>query len=58
MEKSRLFWFVLEIWLIKKSSNLIGWENFGPYHLRNKNFPKYGICAETHQIIIIIEQIL
>ena len=26
-----LHWFVLEIWLIKKSCNLIGWEHFGPY---------------------------
>ena len=28
-------------------------------YLRNKNFPKYGICAETQQIIyvFIIEQI-
>ena len=35
MQKIRLFhWFVLEIWLIKKSCNLIGWEHFGPY-LRN-----------------------
>ena len=49
--KIRLFhWFVLEIWLIKKSCNLIGWEHFGPY-LRNKNFSKYGICAGTQQII-------
>ena len=59
MQKIRLFhWFVLEIWLIKKSCNLIGWEHFGPY-LRNKNFPKNGICAGTHQIIyiFIIEQI-
>ena len=42
--------FVLEIWLIKKSCNLIGWEHFGPY-LRNQNFPRYGICAGTQQII-------
>ena len=36
----RLFyWFVMKIWLIKKSWNLIGWEHFGPY-LKNKNFPK------------------
>ena len=43
--KIRLFhWFVLEILLIKKSCNLIGWEYFGQY-LRNKNFHKYvGIC--------------
>ena len=47
MQKIRLLhWFVLEIWLIKKSCNLIGWEHFGPY-LRNQNFPKYGICAGT-----------
>ena len=46
------------IWLIKKPCNLIGWEHFGPY-LRNQNFPKYGICAGTQQIlqIFIIEQI-
>ena len=47
MQKIRLFhWFVLGIWLIKKSCNLIGWGHFGPY-LRNQNFSKYGICAET-----------
>ena len=51
MQKNRLFhWLVLEIWLIKKSCNLIGWEHFGP-NLRNQNFPKYGICAGTQQII-------
>ena len=43
MQKIRLFnWFVLEILLIKKSCNLIGWEAFGLY-----DFPKYGICAGT-----------
>ena len=42
-------WFVLAIWFIKKSYNLIGWEHFGPY-LINKNFPKYRICAGTWQI--------
>ena len=56
----RLFdWSVKEIWLIKKSCSLIGWEHFGPY-LRSKNFPKYLICAGTQQIIwlvFIIEQI-
>ena len=43
-------------WLIYPN-NLIGWENFCLY-LRNKNFPKYGICAGTEQIILtfIIEQ--
>ena len=47
MQKMRLFhWFVLEIWLIKGSCNLTGWEHFGPY-LRNKNFPKYGICCRN-----------
>ena len=46
MQKIRLFH--LEIWLIKKSCNMIGWEQFGP-HLRNKNFPKYGICVWTQQ---------
>ena len=47
MQKIRMFhWFVLEIWLIKKSYNLNGWEYFGPY-LRKQNFPKYEICAET-----------
>ena len=59
MQKIRLFhWFVLEIWLIKKSCNLTSWEYFGPY-LRNKNFPKYGICAGSQQMILIfiIEQI-
>ena len=50
-KKSGYFnWLVLDIWLIKKSCNLIDWEHFGPY-LRNKNFPKYGICAGNHQII-------
>ena len=49
MYKIRLFhWLALEIHLIKKSCNLIGWEHFDPY-LRNKNFPKYGICAGTQQ---------
>ena len=48
MQKIRLFH--LEIWLIKKSCNLIGWEQFGS-HLRNKNFPKYGICVWTQQIM-------
>ena len=44
-------------WL-KKSCNLIGWEHFRPY-LRDKTFPKYGICAGTQQIIqaFSIEQI-
>ena len=47
IQKIRLFhWFVLEIWLIRKSCNLIGWEHFGSY-LRNQNLPKYGICAGT-----------
>ena len=52
------YWFILKIWLIKKSCNLIGWEHFGAY-LRNKNFPKDGICAGTQKIIyvFIIEQI-
>ena len=36
----------------KKSCNLIGLENFGPY-LRNQNFPKYGIGAGKQQIIFI-----
>ena len=59
MQKIRLFyWFVLEIWLIKKSCNLIGWEHFGTY-LRNKDPPKYGICTGAQEIIkvFIIEQI-
>ena len=59
MQKIRLFyWFPLEIWLIKKSCNLFGWEQSGPY-LRNKTFPKYGICAGIQQIIyvFIIKQI-
>ena len=44
-------------WL-KKFCNLIGWEHFRPY-LRDKTFPKYGICAGTQQIIqaFSIEQI-
>ena len=46
MQKIRLFHSsVTEIWLIKKSCNLIGWEHFGPY-LRNKNFPYYSIAQE------------
>ena len=53
--------FVLEIWLIKKSCNLTGWEQSGPY-LRKQNFPKYGICGRTkHELLghslFIIEQI-
>ena len=58
MQKIRLFhWFVLEIWLIKKSCNLIGCQHFGPY-LRNNKFPKQCICAGTQQIkpVFIIEQ--
>ena len=49
-QKLKLFqWFVvMEIWLFKKCCNLIGWEDFSPY-LRNKNFPKYGICVGTHR---------
>ena len=51
--KIRLFhWFVLEIWLIKKSCNLIGWEHFGPY-LRNQNFPTYEICPGWNTANII-----
>ena len=47
MQKIRLFnCFVLKVWLIKKTCNLIGCEHFGQY-LRNQNFPKYGICAGT-----------
>ena len=48
MQKIRLFhWLVLEIWLIKKSCNLIGWEHFGPY-LGNQNFPKtWDLCRNT-----------
>ena len=50
-KKIRLFhWFVLEIGLIKKSRNLIGWKYFDP-HLWNKRFPKYGICARTQQMV-------
>ena len=54
IQKIRLFhWFVLEIWLIKKSCNLTG------QYLRNKIFPNYEICAGTLQIvhISIIEKI-
>ena len=52
MQKSSLFhWFILEIWLFKKSWNLIGWEHFGPY-LRN-NFPKDRICAGTQTFQIL-----
>ena len=43
-----LFWRYF--WLIKKSCSLIDWEHFGPY-LRNKNFPKYRICAEDGQTL-------
>ena len=52
------YWFLLKILLSKKSCNLIGWKHFGSY-LRNKNFPKYDIYAETQQIIqiFIIQQI-
>ena len=42
-------WFVLDILLIKKSCNLVGWEHFCSY-LRNKTFSKYLICAGTQQI--------
>ena len=51
--KIRLFqWFVLEKRLIKKSYNLIGWEDFGTY-LGNKDFSKYGIYTGTQKIISI-----
>ena len=50
MQKIRLFHgFVLEIWLIKKSCNLIGSEHFGPY-LRNQNFPIWDLCRNTANI--------
>ena len=41
-----------------KILHLTGSEHFGPY-LKNKNVPKYGICARTLQIIyiFIIDQI-
>ena len=46
MQKNRLFyWFVLEIWLIKKFCNLIGWEHFGPY-LWDKRIP-WDLCRNT-----------
>ena len=46
IQKFRLFhWFVLEIWLIKKSFNLIGWEHFGLY-FRNKIFPNMRFIQE------------
>ena len=45
-KKNRLFyWFVLEIWLIKKFCNLIGWEHFGPY-LWDKRIP-WDLCRNT-----------
>ena len=44
-----LFWRYF--WLIKKSCSLIDWEHFGPY-LRDKNFPKYRICAEDGQTLL------
>ena len=59
MQNIELFhWFVLEIWLIKKSCNLIRWENFSPYFM-NINFHKNGISAGTQQIIqiFIVEKI-
>ena len=37
--------FVLEIWLIKQSCNLIGWEHFGPY----KIFPHMRFVQEHIQ---------
>ena len=56
--KNQVIFTVLEIWLIKKSCNLIGWEHFGS-SLWKKIFPKYGICAGSQQIwVFIIEQIL
>ena len=40
--KIRLFhWFVLDVWLIKKSCNLISWEHFGPY-LKYKNYCRWS----------------
>ena len=50
--KNRAFYqFILEIYLILKSCNLIGWEDFGPFYLRNKIFSKYKICSRIQQII-------
>ena len=42
MQKFRLFHgFILKIWLIKKSCNLIGSEHFDPYF--EHFYPKYEI---------------
>ena len=51
MQKIRLlYWFVLEIWLVKKSCNLIGWEHFDPY-LWNKNFAGLDNCRILQRIV-------
>ena len=50
MHRIRLFhWFVLEIWLIKKSCNLIDWEHFGPYPISQEPefFPIWNLCRNT-----------
>ena len=39
-------------WL-KNPAIWLAWEQFGPY-LRNKNFPKYEICAATQPIEVFI----
>ena len=45
-KKIRLFhWLALEIWLIKKSCHLIGWEHFGP-NVINKTFSQiWDLCT-------------
>ena len=50
------YWLALEIWLIKKPRNLIGYEHFELYL---RDLPIYGIWAGTQQIIeiFITEQI-
>ena len=37
------------LWLIEKSRNLSGQEDFGPY-LRSQNFPKYEIWSSIQQL--------
>ena len=48
MKKIRLFHgFVLEIWLIKKSCNLVDWEHFGPYLTKKKFSQTWDLYRNT-----------
>ena len=59
MQKIRLcHLFVLEIWFIKKSCNLIGWKHFGPYLRKYKFSLKIKFGKNWWQNFPIIEKTL